>query len=232
MPAPELLPLLIHCCPAGQCRADQLCGIQRRTRWPGTAPAAAGAPSHSKLRPICVMVQLGIPRETWSRAQIAALTCPRCDACCRAYPAQASSSGPGQAQAWPAASWQPSWSALACCWSPHRWALQPLVWLMPPLNLHISCTPSAQDVVALSEVQMLPLEVLMPGLQTTCILIWKLTSSANAAVGILLERNTSVLHRASASLAVSGFIWQRIVKPAQRDWHFFWDVLAGDPLCF
>ena len=55
--------------------------------------------------------------------------------------------------------------------------------------------------------------------------------SAKAAAGVLLELHSSVLHRASASLAVSGFIWQRIVKPAQRNWHFFRDVLAGDSLC-
>jgi len=35
-------------------------------------------------------------------------------------------------------------------------------------------------------------------------------------------------HQARANLAVSGFIWQRVVKPAQRKWHFFRDVLAGE----
>jgi len=35
-------------------------------------------------------------------------------------------------------------------------------------------------------------------------------------------------HQARANLAVSGFIWQRVVKPAQRKWHFFQDVLAGE----
>lgn len=33
--------------------------------------------------------------------------------------------------------------------------------------------------------------------------------------------------QAPASLAVSGFIWQRVVKPTQRSLHFFQDVLAG-----
>ena len=46
-----------------------------------------------------------------------------------------------------------------------------------------------------------------------------------------MGHHSYMLQCASASLAVSGFIWQRIVKPAQRDWHFFGIVLAGGGLC-
>ena len=34
---------------------------------------------------------------------------------------------------------------------------------------------------------------------------------------------------APAGLAVSGFIWHRVVRPAQRSLPFFQDVLAGGP---
>ena len=37
----------------------------------------------------------------------------------------------------------------------------------------------------------------------------------------------SMSHRAPPSFAVSGFIWERVVRPAQRQWHFFQDVLSG-----